>query len=315
MFQTFIATLSPMLTMFLLMATGFFLQKKKIVPENTGTVLAKLETNILIPAVTFSVTLGYGNVETYRANLPTLLYGFLGVMISIAIASVLVHAFCIKDKNQRGIYRYSLAIANTGFMGNAIVPMILGGDEALFRYCLYCLPINLLIYSWGVPQLIPCSEGERFSLRRFLNPAICAWIIGFSISITGINRYIPDFAMNVITSLKACMGPLAMVLTGCVIAGYSWKEILSEKKVYFASLLRLLPLPTIILCALYFLGCPKEILPFALIAFACPLGLNTVVYPASYGGDTKTGAGMAAISHTLSVLTIPLMYALFQMIF
>lgn len=315
MLQTFTATLSPMVTMFLFLAIGFFLQRRRIVPEGSSTVLAKLETYLLLPAMCFSVTLDYGTAETYRANLPTLFYGLLSILISIALAYILTHTLRIKSSFQRGIYRYSLAFANTGFMGNAIVPMILGGDEALFRYCLYCLPINLLIYSWGVSQLIPRGQGEKFSILKMFNPAIISLLLGFAVSITGINQYIPDFTMNVITSLKACMAPLAMILTGMVIAGYSWKEILSEKKVYFASFLRLIPLPAIILTALYFLGCPKDILPLALIASACPLGLNTVVYPASYGGDTKTGAGMAAVSHTLSVLTIPLMYALFQMIF
>ena len=47
------------------------------------------------------------------------------------------------------------------------------------------------------------------------------------------------------------------------------------------------------------------------VLYACPCGLNTIVYPATYGGDTKTGASMACISHTLSVITIPLMYLVF----
>lgn len=38
--------------------------------------------------------------------------------------------------------------------------------------------------------------------------------------------------------------------------------------------------------------------------------LNTIVYPAAYEGDTKTGVSMM-ISHTLSVITIPLMYLVF----
>ena len=58
----------------------------------------------------------------------------------------------------------------------------------------------------------------------------------------------------------------------------------------------------------------KSIIPEnfnALIAFATPLGLNTIIYPAAYGGDTKTGASMAMVSHTLSVITIPFMYFVF----
>ena len=45
-------------------------------------------------------------------------------------------------------------------------------------------------------------------------------------------------------------------------------------------------------------------------ALAAPLGLNTVVFPEAYGGDPSTGASMAMISHTLCVITVPLMYAL-----
>ena len=59
------------------------------------------------------------------------------------------------------------------------------------------------------------------------------------------------------------------------------------------------------------LNTPKEIVTLALIAFATPLGLNTIVYPASYGGETKTGASMTMISHILSVITIPVMCLIF----
>ena len=42
--------------------------------------------------------------------------------------------------------------------------------------------------------------------------------------------------------------------------------------------------------------------------------IAVVVFPAAYGGDPSTGASMALISHTLSVLTIPVMYALLNML-
>ena len=42
-----------------------------------------------------------------------------------------------------------------------------------------------------------------------------------------------------------------------------------------------------------------------------PLGLNTVVVPAAYGKDTSVPAGMALVSHALSVVTIPLVFSVF----
>ncbi|MBO5955686.1 MAG: hypothetical protein J6Q10_02670, partial [Clostridia bacterium] len=80
---------------------------------------------------------------------------------------------------------------------------------------------------------------------------------------------------------------------------------------YIATILRLIILPAIIMLALKGIGANDEMMILALIAFATPLGLNTIVYPAAYGGETETGASMTMISHTLSVITIPLMYLLF----
>ena len=45
------------------------------------------------------------------------------------------------------------------------------------------------------------------------------------------------------------------------------------------------------------------------------LGLNTVVFPEAYGGEPQTGASMTMISHTLCVLSIPLLYAAMVAIF
>jgi predicted permease len=102
-----------------------------------------------------------------------------------------------------------------------------------------------------------------------------------------------------------------MILAGVVIGSYNFKELLSDKRVYIASFLRLILIPAAFMLALHFLGAEEELMTLALICFATPLGLNTIVYPAAYGGETKTGASMAMISHAFSVITIPLMYYVF----
>lgn len=70
-------------------------------------------------------------------------------------------------------------------------------------------------------------------------------------------------------------------------------------------------IPAVLMLVLRALGTSKEIMTLDLIAFSVPLGLNTIVYPAAYGGETKTGASMTMISTTLSIITLPLMYLVF----
>ena len=92
---------------------------------------------------------------------------------------------------------------------------------------------------------------------------------------------------------------------------YSLKTLASDKKVYLASVIRLIILPSTFMTVLLLLKTDKDILRVALCATAMPLGLNTVVFPAAYGGDTTPGAGMALVSHLISVITIPVMFSIF----
>ena len=59
--ETFLATLTPMLVLFLCIFVGFLLKKCKILPENAGKVMAKLETWVFCPALSFSTMARFFN--------------------------------------------------------------------------------------------------------------------------------------------------------------------------------------------------------------------------------------------------------------
>ncbi len=299
------ATLSPMLMMFACMVIGFVLNKKKLCPDNTATVLSKLETYVLWPSLTLKTFSQYCTVGSLSENYPLVLFCLLSVTIAIVLAYVLSPVF-EKKGYKRNVYKYALTFGNFGFMGNAIVPAILG-DAALFQYMLFTLPLNVAVNTWGLAILIPQKTNP---LKSLLNPPLIAVVIGAVLGLTGASAYVPDFIHQTLTGLGSCMGPVAMVLTGFIIGNYSFKMLLSDKKVYIASVLRLFIFPAAYILLLKLLGADSTTLTMCLFGFATPLGLNTVVFPAAYGGDPGTGAAMAMISHTACVVTIPVMYAL-----
>ena len=236
------------------------------------------------------------------------LYSLLAVVIAVTLSYLLSPLFAKKGYT-RNVYKYALAFANCGFMGNAIVPAILG-QEMLYTYMLFTLPLNIAIYTWGIAILIPHGEEKQNPLKNLLNPVFFALFIGAALGLTGAANYIPDFLTSALSSLGNCMGPIAMVLTGFVVGNYPFGKLLTNKKIYIAAALRLFVLPAMFIFLLKALGADSVTLTMCLFAFATPLGLNTVVFPAAYGGDTSTGASMAMISHTVCVITIPIMYAL-----
>lgn len=308
MFDVFVATLSPMMVMLCCMVIGFVLNKKKLCPDNTTTVLSKLETYVLCPALTINTFTKYCTVASLSEQYRMVLFALMAVLIAITLAYLMAPLFEKKGYN-RHVYHYAIAFGNFGFMGNAIVPAILG-EEMLYTYMLFTLPLNLAVYTWGIAILIPQNGEKKNPLKNLLNPVVFAVAIGAVLGLTGGAEWAPDFLLNTCASLGGCMGPVAMVLTGFVIGNYSFRTLLSNKKVYIAAVLRLFVFPTAFILLLKALGADSTTLTMCLFGFATPLGLNTVVFPAAYGGDTSTGASMAMISHTACVVTIPIMYAL-----
>lgn len=308
-----------MLMMFTLILVGFILRKKSLLPDNSHTSMSKLETFVLAPSLSLYNMMTKCNVKTFSENWTLILYGFGIILCAVALSYPLSKLFIRNSKGspeleyQRNVYKYAMTFGNFGFMGNFLVLSVWGNDF-FYKYSLFTLSINIICYSWGLYILIPKEKslGLAANLKKgLITPPTVALVSGILLGLLGVGKYVPDFMISALQSAGDCYGPIAMLLAGFVIGGYNFKELILNKKVYLATLLRLIVIPSALMLVLGALKVDKEIMILALIAFATPLGLNTIVYPAAYGGDPKTGASMAMISHTLSVVTIPLMYLIF----
>lgn len=321
---TFLATLTPMLTLFFCIAIGFLTAKTKILPETASKTMAKMETWILYPALSFMTMLRYCTVDSLSTHGTNIIMACVSVSVSMVIAITLSKVFVKENNAERGIYSYALAFANSGYIGDPIV-LALFGEEILAYYKLFCLPLSIVIYTWGISVLAPQSKGNRTSLKRLLNAPTVALLVGVVVGLSGLGKYLPEFLVSALDFLKACMGPVAMLLAGVTISRFNFIEMIKKKKVYIATILRLVFIPSVLVAtlfgvktlanSLFDVSIGNDVLFFCFFATATPLGLNTIVFPEAYGGNPETGASMAMISHTLCVVSIPIMYALMVAIF
>ncbi len=306
--QVFLATLNQMFVLFIFMALGYFLNFKGILPLNTSIALSRLETNVLVPCLVFNTFYKYCTIENLSEKWLYIVYGMAIMLVSLIVGIFLSKLFA-KDDYLQKIYTYSFAVANFSFMGNAVVLGIFG-EDVLFDYMIFTLPLCLYVYSFGTASLIPKrGENSKFSFKVFLNPICMSMLFGAVAGVIGLP--LPKFLVTAVSSAGACMSPLAMILTGFVVANFSIKTLTRVKRIYLASVLRLVILPFVFVLVLKLLNTDSTIIMLTLCATAMPLGLNTVVFPAAYGGDTTPGASMALISHLMSIITIPIMFTLF----
>jgi predicted permease len=112
------------------------------------------------------------------------------------------------------------------------------------------------------------------------------------------------------------MSPIAMIMTGITFAFIDIKKVLSNISIYVVTFLRLIVYPLVfggiaVLISEYIYPITEYIFVCFICSLAMPLGLNTIVVPSAYGKDTSVPAGMALVSHLLSVATIPLIFMIF----
>lgn len=301
------STINQMLVLFSFMALGYFLNFSGILPLNTSLAISRLETNVLVPCLVFNTFYKYCTIKNMSEKWLYIVYGTAIMIISLIIGILLSKLF-EKNNYLQKIYTYSFAVANFSFMGNAVVLGIFG-EDILFDYMIFTLPLCLYVYSFGTASLIPKTDSKKFSFKVFLNPICISMLLGALAGLSGV--WVPKFLITAISQAGSCMSPLAMILTGFIVANFSFKTLTKTKRIYLASILRLIVIPLIFVVTLKLLKTDSTIIMLTLCATAMPLGLNTVVFPAAYGGDTTPGASMALISHLMSIVTIPVMFAIF----
>jgi len=302
----FYTTIQQMFILFIFICIGYICNKKMFLAPNTDESLAKLENNILMPALILNTFISQCTIKTLSQKWEIFIWGILILAGTLVVSHLLAKIFR-EDAYTENIFRYSFAFPNIGFMGIAVIQGI-GGADLLFDYMIFTLPYNLFIYSIGVTWLLPGNGSQKFQLKKLINPMFTAMAIGTILGLLA--PPIPQVVMGSISSLSACMSPLAMILTGYVIAKFNVLELLKNKKVYIASILRLIAIPLLTYSVLIVLNVSHNIILPAICALAMPMGLNTIVIPIAHKLDVTLGASMALISSVAAVITIPIVFML-----
>ncbi len=304
------ATVQQMFFLLFFIILGYILNKFKLLPENSEKVLSKLENYIFIPALVLSTFINNFTLDKLTSAGKLLTFSIIIEVVVIFVAFVCTR-FITKDKYVRKIYLYGLCFSNFGFMGNAVVSALF--PDVFLEYVIFTIVLWIVIYLWGVPNLLMESEQEhgiKARLKNLMNPMLIGMLVGIVIGLTGIK--LPNFATSAIDSASACMSPIAMLITGITIAKIDIKSVLKIKSIYVVTMIRLIIIPMIFIGLYYIFKIPisKTFLICAVASLSMPLGLNTIVIPSSYGKDTTVASGMALISHVLSILTIPLIFCI-----
>ena len=301
--NTVITLVLQTLTMFLLAAVGYVLFRTGKITPDGNKVLGNLLIHISLPCVIINSFI----VERTVERMLGLLASALGAAVILAVSILCARLFFKKDP----IAHFGAAFSNPGFFG---IPLILSsiGSDGVFYIAAFVAFLNLLQWTYGVAVMTGETGGLTFK-KVIKAPFMVAIIVGLLLFFTALP--LPGVITKTLGYIKELNTPLAMFTVGVYLAQTNMKKMFFRKSLYAVSAVRLLVVPAIVLVLLCLVPDSWSSMKLALlIASACPVGSNVAVYAQLHGQDYPYAVETVIVSTLLSIITIPAITSLAQLL-
>lgn len=318
--------LEQMIIIMILILTGVFLYRKKMISEETSRQISGLIVNITNPAILICSAFD----DTPKLSVHELGVGMCVFLLSYAV--LIIFAYLIPlilriPSKERYSYHMLTVFGNVGFIGIPLASAVLGPGCLIF-VSMSNLIYNILVYTFGLSTLKnaaskqrseSCSSGSQPSdgqipsadikgsesiFRRLINAGTVSALLTVIFYLG--NFKVPSIISSTLTYAGRTTTFLSMLVLGVSVAQMALKDIFSQPKLYVFTLLRQILLPigfTLILSR--FITAPLILNTCALL-LAVPAGNMPLMLSKQLGVDESTISRGIILTTILSLATIPL---------
>ncbi len=298
--------INTQLLLFLYMLCGVIVAKIGIIRDNNRQVVVRLLMDVAMPMMVLSAFNKPTTAEDIRASFLVMLIALAGCVVTGLIGKVIWRK---EPENKRKVLMYASMFSNAGNAGLPILKLVFD-DVGVFMGSMYLIPPRILQWTVGLGFFVRPQKGS-WVRNVLLNPMVVTIYIGAVLMATG--WQIPGVFGSAITNLGNMTAPLSMILIGATLSGMNLKMLL-DKSVLLVSALRLLIFPMLFAVGLKFLGTDLTTMNICVILLAMPAASNTAAMAERYGGDYVFASACVSVTTLLSVLTVPLVTWLVQLL-
>lgn len=296
--------------LFLMIFMGFLIVKTGLLKDDDSKVLSKIVLYLIIPCVIINAFQVDYTMDTVKGLLTALAASVMLQIILLIIISVFGKLLHLNEVEIASVY-YS----NSGNLIVPIVTFILGQEWVLYG----CVFMSVqLIFLWTHCKKILSREPSYDWKKIVLNINMISIFIGIVLFFTRIR--LPEIIGNTLSAVGSIIGPASMFVTGMLFAGMNLKQIFANKRVYFISFLRLITVPLLSLILLKFSHLASlsadgnQIMLIVFLAVITPSASTVTQMCQVYGNDSRYASAINVVTTLFSIITMPLMVMLFQMI-
>lgn len=296
--------------MFLYLAVGMLCRAKGFLNDDS----ARSVSNIVLLVVTPALLIANQQTDFHRTLLPAMglailvsaAYHFLGAQVANRV---------IRDPGDGStawrVTKLAITFPNAGFMGFPLLAATVG-ETGLLYGVLFIGIFNVASWMWSVPTLT--GKKGLSPLQLLTNPAVMGFLIGLTLLLLQIR--LPYIIGTVVSQLGQMNTPLSMIVIGSFLATVKPRSLVHDPLVYKTVLLRNILLPLLTLLVLWvtkvtvWLPGGKLFALSILIMAGCPSASVAILMPSRYGCDSAHGSKLVAVSTALSIVTLPFLVML-----
>lgn len=292
--------------LFLLLLVGFIAKKLKIMTDELGKGISNLIIYIMLPALIITAMNYEFSEEMLSMSIKLLTIAPFVHIFMIILAILFTKVFIIEDIKKRGVYQFLIVFGNVGFMGYPIIRSIYG-DIGVFYAAIHNIWFNILMWTVGI-MLMSSDDKGKMNLKALVNPGIISIAIGFFLFIFSIE--LPEPISIALSKLGNATTPLSMMVVGSLIADAKIKEIFTNTKLIFVSIIKLVIVPLIVYLVLSRFDLPKMVVGIPVILSGMPSAANAAIYARKYDSDYKLASQGVFLTTLLCLITIPMLMML-----
>ena len=305
-----ILLMQQIVQLFLMIFMGYLIVKTGLVRDDDSKVLSKIILYLIVPCVIINAFQVNYTTDTVKGLLIAFAASVMTQVILLVVISVAGRLLHLNEVEVASVY-YS----NSGNLIVPIVTFILGQEWVLYG----CVFMSVqLVFLWTHCKKIISREASYDWKKIILNINMISIFIGVILFFTKIR--LPEIIGNTLASVGTMIGPASMIVTGMLFAGMNLKQIFANKRVYFITFLRLIAVPLIALVLIKlsnlasFSADGNKIMLIVFLAIITPSASTVTQMCQVYGNDSKYASAINVMTTLLSIITMPVMVMLFQMI-
>ncbi|MFA9477012.1 AEC family transporter [Phycisphaerales bacterium AB-hyl4] len=309
--DAWLTMISAVLAIFGIAALGLMTRRLNWLTEKADNTLLRLVVNLLMPCLILDVILGNERLLSPSDFALPPIVGFLSIVLGFAVAAGAAHFLRwlpgMQTRAQRRTFVLCVGIYNYGYIPIPLATALFDDGLAVVGV-LFVHNMGVEIALWTVGILVISGNLGRDWWKRLFNPPLLAILAAIVLNLLGLYVYVPAFIHQVLHMLGAAAIPLAVLLTGAIIADHLGQASFRHGvgMMTSACLLRLGLLPIMFIAAAAMFSGSSELQRVIVLEAAMPAAVFPIIMARHYGGDPATAIRVVIATSFASLLTMPL---------